>query len=742
MLTQISSFKTSVLNQLTGGSIPNSKPVTTPQEPADDQRPVYPQDSYSRDESKAFVAPQLAKMVPRFGHTITNDYVVEHRPRVPVNAYAVSKTLRAHVLRDLAKREQDDPSNLKYALNADQAFDPIDEAALGDNFVLLDRDVDTIIKSQAGSAAVNALMMTRLMNGTGKRFISQDGSIALGPSLMVSGGKNHDEQINRELTNEYLRDKEALIMLATGETDRAKVNRDLTNLQILNALQSLHYGKKGLVDAILVGKDKVLTRHNLEEFYKDEGFSQKQVAEFNSRAGNVDRIPAKFLLTLKKFAPDSPVAPKLMRHENRPKHYFTFEDQLQSAVSGTNNQQMKALDQVAANHLQVLVRPLQDTKFKMIPKIPFLNTPIGAFPDVPAQYQIRGAVPGQGIIYDDLITLNDAFDDETGEQIRGALEALEEKKQRQDDPSHIKILINSPGGSALTGQELRSAISELSPKVKVDVIAQGMAASCGSYFLASATGNRFSTPLARIMVHQSRMNPQINLHSYGNQMADSNNSFTDDYVALIAKASGRDLDAVRRDFRQDTWLNPLEAMFYGKKGLLDGVLVTADKAITRENVRQYLQTDPDVRAYLNEKFPNSKQDKVSAYLNNRLRKLREPNRIHDPKEWEATNARDPFDNPIKTIMAVARLAKPIKDIPKLQGSATRPQNVMDQFVIGRQPMFSWDFPESIDEDSEKEGLSRKASPEKQAPRQQPALPQPSGRLLNYPGYWIQPNKPG
>jgi hypothetical protein len=170
---------------------------------------------------------------------------------------------------------------------------------------------------------------------------------------------------------------------------------------------------------------------------------------------------------------------------------------------------------------------------------------------------------------------------------------------------------------------------------------------------------------------------------------------TQKYAASVAKACGRNLDAVLKDFRQDTWLNPLESMFYGSKGLLDGILVGPGKVVTRNEVLDYLKTDPEVQSYLTEKF--GAKNNVDKYLKDRIRKLREPNKVHDPIAWEAANGRDPFDNPLKTVMLAGAQAKPIAET-SLKGSAPRPQKVIDQFIIGRKPMLISGFDD--DDDSE------------------------------------------
>lgn len=642
---------------------------------------------------KAQVSPQI-----RFGHQLTeDDYVVTHRLRTPVNAYAVSKTLRAQMLRDWVKREQDDNSTLKYSLNAIEGHFPEDEAALGDNHLLLDRGVDTLIESHAGPAAVQALMMTLMTGGAGRRYIAQDASMQLGPTRMPLRGKNHDQQINRELSNEMMRERETLIMQATGETDRKKVYEHLNGTKHFNSLQSLAYGKYGLVDAILVGNDQVLTREGLEQFYRAKKWvqgepgaetrDQKKIDDFNRDPSNLTQITRnnaykKLLQPLSKYSPESLVSEAAKTDSARARNYISSLDQMRPKLKNESDEQLKAAKMVNSDRMQIFARMVDSPEFKMMSRLPFLEAKVEAFPDMPSQIQVRGALPSKGLVYDDIITFNDAFLDSTAEQIHQALVALDQKKRAQKDPSNIKIMINSPGGLIMAAQELSGAISGL--KTPVDVIVNGMAASCGAWMVAMATGNRFATPHSRIMIHQAMSGSRDN-NNLGNQNADNIQAMTDKIVSVVAKSSGRNVEAVRKDFRQDTYLSPLEALFYGPKGLLDGIIVGADKVITREAVLNYLNTDPDTQAYLKEKYGS--KNTVKKYLEDRLRQLREPDRTHDPQEWEASKGRDPFANPIRTIVNVAaQSAQSVEDLPKLKSSATRPQNIIDQFIIGRKPL--------------------------------------------------------
>lgn len=652
---------------------------------------------------RALAAPRL-----QFGlKLLDDDYVVEHRIETPVNAFTSARTLRFLMMRDLIKRDQGDTGKLKYSLNADQAFLDEHEAALGDNMVLLDRGVDTVIQGHAGPATVFALMMSRVVNDMGlppeersKCYMSQNATLRLGPVTMGLSGKNHDQQINRENANESVRDKESLIMMVTGETDREKIYfRDMNSRRQYNSLQALWYGKHGLVDAILVGHDKVLTRENLERYYtsrgwmKDEGgkkvvINENAIEKFNNEASNLSKLAnsitfRNFLTPLPKYSQGSivPVGVK-----NHPRRSNPIDEGKKASLESNADNQADTIKGLAGQYLQVSVGGLFDEKTKFMDKLS-MRAVIENGIDVPLKMKVRGAMPSPGLIYDDLIYFSDGFTDSIAEQFSEALKNLQKKKSKQKDPSHIKILLDSPGGYVSAGRLIRNAISELPSNLKVDVIVQGIAASCGAWLLASATGNKFATPFARIMVHQAASGHSGTV-ALANQEADNIQNTTDEIAGNVAKVSGRSFDAVRKDFRQDTYLNALEAMFYGPKGLVDGILVGPDRVITRKDVEEYLRTDPDMQAYLNERFAPPKyksEDKVKLYIQDHLRKLRDPDRIHEPDKWIRHKGHNPFENPIQVILAVSSRARPIAEIEQLKGSATRPQPEIEQYVLGRKP---------------------------------------------------------
>lgn len=719
---------------------------------------------------KAVIAPQI-----KFGHQLTErDYTVTPNPDSEMNAYMASKTMRALQLRDLYKKQEDDGSHLKLDLNVLNGIPTSGEQALADNLLFLERPTDVLVDHEAGPASVPTLMMTRLYNGLlrdasgsgatqqgGKRFISRHASISLGPMSTIMGGDNKSIQIRREKFNEEFQMRAALIMLATGETDHDKVVEDLSSSQEFNALQSLAYGEHGLVDAILVGEDKVLTREGLNTFYRLKKFSPEQIAEFNEDNWNLDQIAEdpdyqELLVPLSKFSPGSVVPDNVLKNGNRPSPYLAFNapekkrvadkptekiviasepdskpeplkstsEDSNDATSGTGKEPAKTIPSASKSdtneELLVGVRSLDDTDFKVNKKSNFLDAPINEVSDKPLHIQIQGAKPSRGVLYDDTIFFNDGFDMETAEQITQGLRALKSKKLKQTDPSHVKIVINSPGGDVRAAEKLTNELDGMG-NIKTDVIVNGMAASCGAWLLASATGNKLATPQARIMIHQ----PSINIirgstYKLGNQSADNINRLYKHLSGAISKGTGRDRELVEKDLNQDTWMNPLEALFYGSlkddKGLLDGILVGSNQAITRHDVLDYLKTDSKVQAYLTQKFGT--EDNVTKYLESRLQLLSKPK-----SQWKQPNTDDPFNDAVRTIMQVAaRSARNIDQIDSLKGSATRPwtadtNRTIDQFIVGRRRILPADYWNSAPgEESEAELHPRDGAFMRGAPR--------------------------
>ena len=131
----------------------------------------------------------------------------------------------------------------------------------------------------------------------------------------------------------------------------------------------------------------------------------------------------------------------------------------------------------------------------------------------------------------------------------------------EDPAKDIWLYINSPGGSVTAGM----AIFDTMQWVPNDVatVAMGLAASMGQFLLsAGASGKRYATPHARVMMHQPsggiggtasdiKIQAQQMLH-IKKQMAE-----------LIAQHTGQALEQIETDSDRDRWFTAEEAMAYG-----------------------------------------------------------------------------------------------------------------------------------------------------------------------------------
>ena len=143
----------------------------------------------------------------------------------------------------------------------------------------------------------------------------------------------------------------------------------------------------------------------------------------------------------------------------------------------------------------------------------------------------------------------------------------------QDPEKDIYFYINSPGGSISDGMAIHDTMNYI--KCDVSTICVGMAASMGSFLLASGTkGKRFALPNAEIMIHQ----PLI----AGGQGGGLSGQATDikihaDHIIrtrakmnrLLSEYTGQPLDVITRDTERDNYMTAQQAKEYG---LIDDIL--------------------------------------------------------------------------------------------------------------------------------------------------------------------------
>ena len=131
----------------------------------------------------------------------------------------------------------------------------------------------------------------------------------------------------------------------------------------------------------------------------------------------------------------------------------------------------------------------------------------------------------------------------------------------EDPDKDIFLYINSPGGSVTAGM----AIYDTMQYVIIDIatVGMGLAASMGQFLLcAGASGKRYATPHARIMMHQPSSG--IGGTATDIKIQAEQIGFTKKKMAeLIAMHTGQKLETITADSDRDRWFTAEEAKEYG-----------------------------------------------------------------------------------------------------------------------------------------------------------------------------------
>jgi ATP-dependent Clp protease protease subunit len=141
--------------------------------------------------------------------------------------------------------------------------------------------------------------------------------------------------------------------------------------------------------------------------------------------------------------------------------------------------------------------------------------------------------------------------------------------ESENPDKDIHLYINSPGGAVTAGLAIYDTMQFIKPNVSTLCI--GQAASMGAVLLAGgAEGKRFCLPNSRIMVHQP-------LGGFQGQASDFDIhakeilSIRDRLNGILAKHTGQDIEAIRKDTDRDNFMNGEQAVEYG---LIDSVLTS------------------------------------------------------------------------------------------------------------------------------------------------------------------------
>ena len=142
--------------------------------------------------------------------------------------------------------------------------------------------------------------------------------------------------------------------------------------------------------------------------------------------------------------------------------------------------------------------------------------------------------------------------------------------EAEDPNKDINLYINSPGGSISDGMAIHDTMNYI--KCDVSTICIGMAASMGSFLLASGTkGKRFALPNSEILIHQ----PLISGSGISGQATDiqihANHiiHIRERMNQLYSQYTGQPLETIQRDTERDNYMTAQQAKDYG---LIDDIL--------------------------------------------------------------------------------------------------------------------------------------------------------------------------
>jgi len=139
--------------------------------------------------------------------------------------------------------------------------------------------------------------------------------------------------------------------------------------------------------------------------------------------------------------------------------------------------------------------------------------------------------------------------------------------ESENPDKDVNFYINSPGGSIAAGMAIYDTMQFIKPDVST--LCVGMAASMGAFLLAAgAKGKRFALPNSTVLIHQPMGGFQgqasdIEIHAkYILALRERLNR-------LMAKHTGKTVEAVAHDTDRDNFLTADEALEYG---IVDKVL--------------------------------------------------------------------------------------------------------------------------------------------------------------------------
>jgi ATP-dependent Clp protease protease subunit len=188
-------------------------------------------------------------------------------------------------------------------------------------------------------------------------------------------------------------------------------------------------------------------------------------------------------------------------------------------------------------------------------------------------YGMREMNPYSKLFEERVIFMGMPIDDTVANDVMAQLLTLESADPDRD----ITMYINSPGGSFTAMTAIYDTMQFIRPDVST--VCLGQAASAAAVLLGAGTaGKRMALPNSRIIIHQPATEGGYGQSSDIEIQAKEILRMRSQLEEMIAKHSGRALDAVRKDIDRDKILTAEEAKAYG---LIDDVISTRKKNLVK-----------------------------------------------------------------------------------------------------------------------------------------------------------------
>ncbi|MEV5830675.1 ATP-dependent Clp protease proteolytic subunit [Spirillospora sp. NPDC052242] len=174
--------------------------------------------------------------------------------------------------------------------------------------------------------------------------------------------------------------------------------------------------------------------------------------------------------------------------------------------------------------------------------------------------------PYNKLFEDRIVFLGTPVDDVSANDVTAQMLALE----GLDPDRRIALYINSPGGSLTAMMAIHDTMRYVRPEVETTCV--GQAGAAAAVLLAAGTpGKRAALASARILLHEPEVGTSRGQSSDLQIQAEEVLRLRAQTEAIVAEATGKDPETVRRDLDRDRYFTAREALEYG---LIDEVLTS------------------------------------------------------------------------------------------------------------------------------------------------------------------------